>query len=100
MFRELHIKAVANGFVVGVGCQALVYTTPEALVSDLLEYLRDPEQKEKQMLATARNMKWTNGLTEAAPAPALTPDMLAGGYTTGRNDVQQLGTPVGAMTRY
>lgn len=53
--HEVTIMIVLNGWIVHVGCQTVVYTVREALLTDLNEYLADPQGKEKEMLGKAIN---------------------------------------------
>lgn len=52
MIRDIRITAVANGFIVNVGCQSIVFTghSPKACSSELCfeldRYLTDPEGTE------------------------------------------------------
>lgn len=59
--RSIEISWVANGWIAKVGCQSFAYNKSSDLVSDLKEYLDRPEEKEKQMLTSAVNMRYTNG---------------------------------------
>ena len=62
MIRPISIAAVANGFVVTVGCQSLVFTSAGELCGELLQYLTDPDRTEERYLHTASNIKHTNNL--------------------------------------
>ena len=66
MFREITINAVANGWIVQVGCQRFVYDDPQVLIKDIRDYLDNPVDKEEVMLKTCRNAKWT---AQAPPTP-------------------------------
>ncbi len=47
--HRIEIAASANGgYVVNVGCCALVYTEPEQLIRDLGNFLRDPKGLERE----------------------------------------------------
>lgn len=56
MIREITIKAVLNGFVVTVGCQTLVFQSPDALATELLHYLIDPDRTEDYYLDHSVNV--------------------------------------------
>lgn len=49
--RNIKIKRVMNGFVVGCGCQELVFETVEKLLSELKRYLDSPDVTEKEYTA-------------------------------------------------
>ena len=49
--RNIKIKRVMNGFVVGCGCQELVFETSEKLLSELKRYLDAPDVTEKEYTA-------------------------------------------------
>lgn len=51
MIHEITIRAVLNGYVVQVGCQTVVFQSQEAMLSELGQYLRDPEGMEKRYSA-------------------------------------------------
>lgn len=55
MIRSLEIRPVLNGFVVQVGCQVVVFTSREALLKGLAEYLENPEEVEMRYSTTALN---------------------------------------------
>lgn len=82
MFREISIEAVANGWVARCGCQRFCYTDAHALAHDLEEYLRDPDGKEKAMIAAAQNAKHTLG-DLAATRQADDPRVYMGGQRAG-----------------
>ena len=67
MAYDVNIGFVANGWVAKVGCQTFVFLDPEVLLSELREYLTDPNTKTEQVTRTARNMRWTGG--GLAPEP-------------------------------
>ncbi len=46
MIHEVKIKAVLNGYVVNVGCQAVVFTSLRDLLGSLESYLKDPKAVE------------------------------------------------------
>ena len=50
--REIYIRAVANGWIVKVGCEQFVYEAERYwnLTDDLRKYLKDPEVEEKKFL--------------------------------------------------
>ncbi len=55
MIREIKINAVLNGWIVNVGCQTLVYRDDEELAKDLLSYLRNHEETERQFTNNSVN---------------------------------------------
>jgi len=50
MLRNIKIEAVLNGFIVECGCQRIAYTSVEGLISDLENYLRDPDGTERRII--------------------------------------------------
>lgn len=52
MLRRITIAPVLNGFIVEVGCQTLAYTNPDKLLTDLGQYLSNPEETEKRLIET------------------------------------------------
>ena len=50
MLIPINIRPALNGFIVDIGCQTIVYTDREKLVTDLLAYLKDPEKTEKRFM--------------------------------------------------
>ena len=75
MFRPISITAVANGFMVQVGCQMFVYETVAGLLYNLKDYLSDPEATEKRMRGSAINMKHTLGTITHDPTRSLSLDI-------------------------
>lgn len=69
--HDLSIKAVLNGWTVKVGCQTMVYSSLDALITDLREYLTDPEAKEKAVRQSAINKRI---LANQLPEPTLSDD--------------------------
>mgnify|MGYP001570568510 CR=1 FL=1 len=51
MVREFTVFPVLNGWVVKIGCVFIAYVDRATIHSDMLEYLTDPDKKEKEMLA-------------------------------------------------
>jgi hypothetical protein len=51
--RELTIAPVLNGYVVRVGCQVVVFTTREGLLTELDGYLKDPRGYEEKFVKLA-----------------------------------------------
>lgn len=47
MIRKIEITAVLNGFVVQVGCTAVVFETATKMLEELGKYLADPDATEK-----------------------------------------------------
>lgn len=71
MVREIHITPVLNGFIVSVGCQRVVFNTPEQLADNVRDYFKNPEATEKKFVGSAVN-KTLDGpqvAGEACPAP-------------------------------
>ena len=85
--RNIKIKRVMNGFVVGCGCQELVFETSEKLIAELKRYLDSPDVTEKEYTA-----QYGLAGCDIAPAPQLpypsTPVYPVGypGGTTGGGD--------------
>lgn len=73
MFRPVQISAVLNGWIVTVGCQTVVYQDRAHLVSDLDQYLRDPEGTEARFLKTAVNSGLLGGLGQLNPTAVAPP---------------------------
>ena len=67
--RPISVNAVANGWVVTVGCQTFVYDDVAKLAADFQSYLTNPEETEKRIMASAVNARWTMG--NAVPTPAV-----------------------------
>jgi hypothetical protein len=71
--RDVQITAVANGWVVQVGCQRFVYNDRSALIVDLSDYMTDPIATEKRIMEKAVNAKYTMRTpvpgAEVAPTP-------------------------------
>ena len=55
MIRDLNIHPVLNGFVVQVGCQTLVFKKLAHMTAEIERYYGNPEQVEKEYIATAVN---------------------------------------------
>lgn len=71
MLRNINISPVLNGFTVSVGCQVLAYTSVDKLITDLGNYLRDPEGTEKRIVETEGiNARHTGVLSDQAPERA------------------------------
>lgn len=65
MMRDIGITAAANGWIVRVGCQTLVYESAKDLVADLQAYLANPDKTESRLLETkCFNAKHTMGPRE------------------------------------
>jgi hypothetical protein len=75
--REVVISAVANGWIVTVGCQRFVYDDKDKLSGDLRDYLADPVATEERIMKTAQNARFTMGAIPGNPNP--TGIMLTGG---------------------
>jgi hypothetical protein len=55
MIRQVKINPVLNGFIVEVGCQAVVFESISKLVFEIERYLKAPEKVEKEYLERAIN---------------------------------------------
>lgn len=55
MTREITITPVLNGFICKVGCQKVVFTSPEVLAAELVKYYKNPHATEKQWVANKLN---------------------------------------------
>lgn len=64
MTRELHIVPVLNGFTVRVGCQTIVFRSPNELGDAVASYYKNPEEVEQRYLKGAVN----NTMGEPLPA--------------------------------
>ena len=49
--RKITIDKVANGFIVVVGCQTLVFEKAETVAVEFLRYAANPNQVEEEYLA-------------------------------------------------
>lgn len=58
---DISIKPALNGWVVKVGCQTIVYVDKPRLLTDLDQYLANPEAKEKEFVAGAVNKRLLDG---------------------------------------
>jgi hypothetical protein len=69
--RDITVKAVANGWVVTVGCQTFAYTSVAELATDFISYLQNPTETEKRILAKAYNYQreQKNGVEVAYDSP-------------------------------
>lgn len=66
MIRPINIQPVLNGFVVKIGCQAVVFNTISELATNVSEYYKNPEAAEKSFRETALN----KALLTSQPADA------------------------------
>lgn len=55
MMRDIRIQPALNGFIVNVGCQTVVFTTVEMLITELGMYLKDPDARERFYLDNSIN---------------------------------------------
>lgn len=70
--RTITIAPALNGWLVTVGCQTLAYNDSRNLMTDLGDYLKDPDATTKRFLETnAVNKKWTMAAGCVAPVPAV-----------------------------
>ena len=70
--RNIKIRRVMNGFVVGVGCQDLVFETSEKLLGELKRYLDSPEVTEEEYTAQyglANSGDYANVAAPSSPYP-------------------------------
>lgn len=87
-FRQINIVAVLNGFVVTVGCQTVVFSTVEALVSALRDYYNEPENTEKRFTSSEFS-KHVYSSGDVMPATHDAPPTMPGGdYTSGTNGMR------------
>lgn len=70
MIRDIEIKAVANGFIVSVGCQRFVFQSLPIMLTELGRYLANPEATEKFWRQAACNIKHTLNQNAALDPPA------------------------------
>ena len=49
-YRSANIQVVANGFIIKIGCQSLVASTPGQLKQLVSNYLDDPHGTEKSIM--------------------------------------------------
>lgn len=71
MLRDVTIHAVANGYVVTVGCQTFVFQDRVVMLHEIGAYLTDPEGTEKRYREHEPNMKHTDGGGPVTPPPML-----------------------------
>lgn len=57
MHTQIKIFTVLNGWVVQAGCQLIAYTDKGELMGDFTEWLMNPAEAEKRILAKACNRK-------------------------------------------
>lgn len=55
MLREFTIKPVLNGYIVRIGCQIVVFTSLDKLLSTIKSYLCDPSNVEESYLKNSTN---------------------------------------------
>lgn len=69
MTREIHIRPVLNGYIVTVGCQTVVFTSPAVLTAELLRYYNNPDKVAKEYMANPTNQvdSIAQPIAEAAP---------------------------------
>jgi len=83
--REVTIKPVLNGFVVQVGCQAVVFESKMNLILELSKYLDDPYKIEKRYLEESINAGKLKGLSSinriGNSAPPMPPPAPPESYT-------------------
>ena len=53
--RQVTIRPVLNGWVVGVGCQEVVFNDRRQLIIELDQYLEHPDSEEKRWVTGAIN---------------------------------------------
>lgn len=86
MTRTITIHPVLNGYTLQVGCQAVVFTDKQTMLTALSEYYDNPEEVEKRFLSRAVNhvadlppppqeqcVAGVNILTPAPPMPHAEP---------------------------
>ena len=49
-YRDFSVKVVLNGFVITIGCQQVVASTPEQLIELVKKYMKAPQATESLML--------------------------------------------------
>lgn len=64
---KITITHCLNGWLVEAGCQTLAYTDAGTLTGDLRQWLTDPVEVEKRVLATSQNRKITHRGPEMPP---------------------------------
>lgn len=55
MTRQITITPVLNGFIAKVGCQDVVFTDKQSMLTALSEYYDNPDQVEERFLKRAVN---------------------------------------------
>jgi hypothetical protein len=48
-YRDFNVKVVLNGFIITIGCQQAVASTPKELVDLVKKYMDNPAKTEKEM---------------------------------------------------
>lgn len=64
MTRQITLTPVLNGFIARVGCQDVVFTDKQSMLTALSEYYDNPDQVEERFLKRA-----INRLTPPVPEP-------------------------------
>lgn len=85
--REIAISPALNGYIVKVGCQRLVFETSDRMVSELSNYLNDPEATEDEYIKNAVNPMEECPMVECPSPPASSPATQAESDTMLSNDL-------------
>jgi len=69
MIRPIQIKVVMNGYIVMVGCQALVFQSRAELLRELDAYLSEPEKTEQRFNEISKGFnQYADGIPEQVQA--------------------------------
>lgn len=71
MLRPIKIKPCLNGFIVEVGCQTVVFNTPDQLGAEISRFYKDPNKVEQEFIAKRVNDMMAN----PAPTPDVNPTL-------------------------
>lgn len=52
--KNIEITPLPGGWLVKVGCQPMVYTDKNKLIADLISYINNPQQVERDFLDSTR----------------------------------------------
>lgn len=66
--RRIEITPVLNGFIAVIGCQTVVFNTPDQLGSEIARYYKSPDAVEKEFISKAVNKTMENHPNLAYPS--------------------------------
>ena len=72
MIRQITIRTILNGFIVDCGCQTVVFTSREVLLTEIGVYLSNPDETERKYREHGVNAKHLLGPSlECCEAPVV-----------------------------